>query len=590
MSKQRASCKRLWALGLLATISGCQPSGDAVHAPVVDISNEIANESMKTRATSPLLISGGTILTHNDAWPQVGALLVEHGNIIALGSTSDLEAMAPNARRLNLMGKTLMPGFIDSHVHVRELGMDALKADLVGVTSAAEMVNRLRQKFPSPVPGEWLIGQGWDEGEFASKGYPDRAALDTAYPDNPVLLESLHGFAALVNDEALQRAGIDRQTLDPDVGQILRRDDGTATGVLLTLAQALVVDHIPVASLAQTKQAIIAGLTMMAEAGVTSIHEAGMNAIDVEAFTALATDGQLPIRVYGLLNGNDKALMQHWFKRGPLIGEDEMLTIRGIKVFYDGSLGSRTAVLAAPYSDHPELANPTERIRPAAVRQLANKAAAGGFQMAVHAIGDEGNDRILDIYAAALHDYPDQDHRWRIEHAQVVLPDYYQRAADLGVISSMQSSHAVGDSAWAEDRLGPDRIEFAYAWQKVLAAGGRLMINSDLPGEPWTPAETLYFAVTRQKLDGSPAGGWYAKEALKLPQALHAMTLAGAYGAFQEHLLGTLAVGKTADFVLLNENPLRISPNDLAQLNVLATYVNGQALTKQVSNPHSLQQ
>jgi hypothetical protein len=350
------------------------------------------------------------------------------------------------------------------------------------------------------------------------------------------------------------------------------------------------MDHVPKTSLAQTKQAILAGLRMMAAAGVTSVHEAGMGATDVNAFMALAADDLLPIRVYGLLNGNDKSLMQQWFDRGPLIGANDMLTIRGIKVFYDGSLGSRTAVLAAPYSDRPELANPTERISPAAVRQLADEAAARGFQMAVHAIGDEGNARILDIYAAALQDYPDQDHRWRIEHAQVVLPDYYQKAAELGVISSMQSSHAVGDSAWAEDRLGPKRIEFAYAWQKVLAAGGRLMINSDLPGEPWTPAETLYFAVTRQKLDGSPAGGWYADEALQMSQALHAMTLAGAHGAFQEHLLGSLAVGKAADFVLLNENPLRISAQELTRLNVLATYVNGKALPLQEFSATRLQQ
>jgi hypothetical protein len=477
-----------------------------------------------------------------------------------------------------------MPGFIDSHVHVRELGMDAIKANLVGTTSVAEMVTRLQQKFLNPVPGEWLIGQGWDEGAFASWGYPDRAALDVAYPDNPVLLESLHGFAGFANGRALQLAGIDSKTPDPEVGQILHRDDGVPTGVLLTLAQALVVDHVPAPSLAQIKQAIVAGLKLMAGAGVTSIHEAGMTATDVEAFMALADAGQLPIRVYGLLNGNDAALMQHWFEQGPLIREDGMLAIRGIKVFYDGSLGSRTAVLAAPYSDHPELANPTERITPALVRKLADQAVAKGFQMAVHAIGDEGNDRILNLYGDALQNYSGQDHRWRVEHAQVVLPNYYARAADLGVISSMQSSHAVGDSGWAEDRLGPTRIAYAYAWQKVLAAGGHLMINSDLPGEPWTPAETLYFAVTRQKLDGTPAGGWYADEALSLPQALHAMTLAGAYGAFQENLLGSLAVGKAADFVLLDNNPLLVPATELTQLKVLATYVNGKpVLTEEAS-------
>jgi len=251
------------------------------------------------------------------------------------------------------------------------------------------------------------------------------------------------------------------------------------------------------------------------------------------------------------------------------------LAIAAVKVFYDGSLGSRTAMLRAPYSDHPELANPTERITPAAVKALADQAAATGFQMAVHAIGDEGNDRTLTIYEDALAAYPNKDHRWRIEHAQVVLPNYYQRVAKLGVISSMQSSHAMGDSAWAEDRLGGQRIHYAYAWQRVLDNGGRLIINSDLPGEPWTPAETLYFAVNRQKLDGTPAQGWYPGQALSVNQALQAMTLGGAHAAFQEAMTGSLAVGKAADFIIVDNNPLTMAASDLAQLQVIEIYVAG---------------
>ena len=255
-----------------------------------------------------------------------------------------------------------------------------------------------------------------------------------------------------------------------------------------------------------------------------------------------------------------------------------MLAIAAIKVFYDGSLGSRTAMLRAPYSDHPELANPTERIMPAAVKALADQAASTGFQMAVHAIGDEGNERTLTIYEQALAAYPTKDHRWRIEHAQVVLPDYYQRVAKLGVISSMQSSHAMGDSAWAEDRLGSERIHFAYAWQQVLNQGARLIINSDLPGEPWTPAETLYFAVNRQKLDGLPAHGWYRDQALSVRQALHAMTLESAYAAFQDSLTGSLEVGKAADFIIVSDNPLTMPASDLAQIRVVATFVAGRRL------------
>jgi predicted amidohydrolase YtcJ len=549
--------KQWICLAVLLVVAGCQPMA---AYPVPQQANQ-------------LLVFGGPILTMEASAAE--AMLVEDGTIRALGDFSELVALAPAATRLDLAGRTLMPGFIDSHVHVRELGMDAIKADLVGTTTVDEMVARLHLKFPAPMPGAWLVGQGWDEGAFATRGYPDRAALDAAFPDNPVLLESLHGFAGFVNGRALQAAAIDATTPDPEVGQILRRQDGSPTGVLLTLAQALVTRQVPPADGEQIEQAILAGLRTMARAGVTSVHEAGMDSSDITAFMHLAEQGALPIRVFGMLNGNDQQLMTSWFARGPLVRADGMLAIAAIKVFYDGSLGSRTAMLRAPYSDHPELAKPTERITPAAVRVLADQAAATGFQMAVHAIGDEGNDRTLSIYEAALAPYPDKDHRWRVEHAQVVLPDYYARAAKLGVISSMQSSHAMGDSAWAEDRLGRERIHYAYAWQRLLASGGQLIINSDLPGEPWTPAETLYFAVNRQKLDGTPATGWYREQALSVTQALHAMTRDGAYAAFQEDLTGTLAVGKAADFVIVNANPLTMPAGNLAQLQVIATYVAG---------------
>ncbi|MEJ6590947.1 MAG: amidohydrolase [SAR86 cluster bacterium] len=566
----RMSVTKLTMLAALLLLAvGCQQQDAAVAPP----------------ATSQLLVFGGPILTLDQAKVEatfeakfeakVEAMLVEEGVISALGDLIDLQALAPNAVKLDLAGRTAMPGFIDSHVHVRELGMDAIKADLVGTVKVDEMVERLHLKFPTPKPGTWLIGQGWDEGAFASRGYPDRAALDAAFPDNPVYLESLHGFAGFANGLALQAASIDARTPDPEVGQILRRADGAPTGVLLTLAQALVSREVPAADAAQLEQAIIAGLNTMARAGVTSVHEAGMDGRDVTAFTHLAEQGKLPIRVYGMLNGNDAELMQHWFARGPLSRPDGMLAIAAVKVFYDGSLGSRTAMLRAPYSDHPELANPTERITPAAVKALADQAAATGFQMAVHAIGDEGNDRTLTIFEKTLAAYPNQDHRWRIEHAQVVLPDYYQRVAKLGVISSMQSSHAMGDSAWAEDRVGSERIRYAYAWQRVLDNGGRLIINSDLPGEPWTPAETLYFAVNRQKLDGTPAQGWYFGQALSVSQALQAMTLGGAHAAFQEAMIGSLAVGKAADFIIVDNNPLTMAPRELANLQVLATYVAG---------------
>lgn len=534
-----------------------------------------------TDAEPTTIFVNANIVTLNPANIFANTMRVEGNRITQVAHMDDLVEVVRTGqnseqfRVIDLGGATVLPGFIDSHVHVRELGMDKIKADLVGVKNVEDIVSRLNEFYPDPKSDEWLIGQGWDEGYFASVGYPDRALLDAAFPDNPIHLESLHGFGGFYNGAALKIAGIDADTTDPDVGDILKRDDGTPTGVMLTLAQDLVNRHIPPPSLARIKQAIKAGLEEMAAAGVTSIHEAGMSRPDVEAFTLLRAKNELPIRVYGMLDGNDEDLMREWFAKGPLDDETDFLDIRGIKVFYDGSLGSRTALMAGPYSDKPDAARPTERIAPAAVGSLADRAAEFGFQMAVHAIGDEGNNRTLNIYEAAT-DGKDIDHRWRVEHAQVVLPDFYERMANLGAIASMQSSHAVGDSAWAEDRVGAERIQHAYAWQRILNAGGTLMINSDLPGEPWTPMETLYFAITRKHLEGNEKVGWYADQALSTQQALEAMTIANAYGAFQEKMLGSLEPGKWADFVILDKNPLAVDPDQLKDIKILETWVAGE--------------
>ncbi|GGX58580.1 amidohydrolase [Litorimonas cladophorae] len=527
----------------------------------------------ENQADQDVTVIVGDIITMDATRPRASVMILKDGNISAVGDRTLMNDIS-SAKLIDLSGQTILPGFIDSHVHVRELGMDRIKANLVGVETAEDIVERLEAHFPNPKAGVWLIGQGWDEGEFATRGYPDRAALDAAFPNNPVALESLHGFGGFYNGKALEIAGIDSNTAEPKVGNILRREDGTPTGVMLTLAQDLVDQHIPKADQAKLELAIRAGLTEMSEAGVTSIHEAGMTPVDVAAFKALAARDELPIRVYGLLDGNDNTLMEAWFSNGLEDDPEDWLDIRGIKVFYDGSLGSRTALMAEPYSDKPDAARPTERISPEAMTSLANRAAKLGFQMAVHAIGDEGNNRTLNIYEEALGD--DMTARWRIEHAQVVLPDYYDRVATRGVLSSVQSSHAVGDSGWAEDRVGPERIKNAYAWQTILGAGGRLMLNSDLPGEPWTPMETLYFAVTRKKLENAPAEGWYSNQALTVQEALEAMTITNAYGAFQEDALGSLEVGKRADFVVLDADPTKVAPTDIKDIRVRQTWVNGQ--------------
>ncbi|MEM9599731.1 MAG: amidohydrolase [Pseudomonadota bacterium] len=529
------------------------------------------------------LITGATFITL-EAGPEPEAMLVENGQITALGSEDSLRAQNPGAVIADFTGQTIMPGVIDSHVHVRELGMDAIKVDLVGVQTVEDIVTRIREQRPDTQPGEWIIGQGWDEGAFASYegtdavgGYPTARALSEAYPDTPIALESLHGFAAIANDTALARAGINATTVDPDGGTILRDPSGRATGILLTLAQQLLFDAVPDPSAEQREVAILAGLNRLADAGVTSIHEAGMQAEDVAAFQALADSGRLPIRIFGMLNGNDDALMEDWFERGPQDDPQDWLDIGAIKIFYDGSLGSRTAILHAPYTDRPDAARPTARIPLPRVEYLAERARERGFQMAVHAIGDAANDHVLTSFERRL--APDEtgtvpDHRWRIEHAQLVRSDFADRAAVLQVIASMQPSHAMGDSAWAADRVGSRRIRRAYAWQLLSQAGVPIIFNSDLPGEPWEPMQTLHFATTRTRLDGTPDGGWFPQQAVDRETALRAMTIKGAHAAFQDQNLGSLAPGKWADFIVLSDNPM--TAQDVRNIKVVATYVAGR--------------
>jgi len=523
------------------------------------------------------VFKNGHILTLNPNQPFATSMIIRDNQILRIGDMQ--ESLPNNSRIIDLEGKTLMPGIIDSHVHVRELGMDAVKANLLGVGNVEEMVERLKSHYQNPPQGQWLIGQGWDEGVFGTLGYPDRAALDDAFPDNPIKLESLHGFAGFYNGAALKRANINKETPDPSGGNILRRENGEPTGVMLTLAQDLINIHVPETSQQQLEEAISTGLTIMGKAGVTSIHEAGMTPNDIDAFRALAKRGELPIRVYGMLDGNNKSLMEKWFSQGPLNDPEDFFDVRSIKVFYDGSLGSRTAMMKAPYTDKPDEAKPTARIHLTSIDSLAQQAIENGFQMSVHAIGDEANDCIIASYESHLGDEMALDHRWRIEHAQVVLPDFYERQAQLGVLASMQSSHAVGDSKWAEDRVGPDRIRHAYAWQTILKSGGRLLMNSDLPGEPWEPMETLYFAVNRKPLEAAEdEPGWYMDQALSVSEALTAMTLENAYGAFQEDKLGSLEPGKWADFIILDKNPLETDTYDLKDIEVIETWVAGKKL------------
>ena len=526
------------------------------------------------------IVKASVIKTMDDQAPEVECFVIDNNKIIDLGSFDELQKKYPNSEIIDFKDKTIIPGVIDSHAHAIEFGLQKNIADVTDVKTVEEMVIKLKEYYPNPEPGEWLIGQGWDEGEWRKTGYPERWLLDEAFPDNPVKVFSLHGFAQFYNGKALEIAGIDETTSQPEKGRIIKNDKGVPTGTMETSAKYLVDKFIPKPSIKKYKRAILKALPIMREAGVTSIHEAGLSPDKIQAYQELADEGKLPLRVYAMLDGNDSLLMSKWFETGAKVDTNTFFTVRGVKVFYDGSLGSRTALLEEPYTDDPH-AHMTERISPEKVAYLAAESCKSKLQMAVHAIGDEANNRVLTIYETALKDYPDFDHRWRIEHAQVVLSDFYERAKALDIVCSMQSSHAPEDGKWAEDRLGPDRVRHSYAWRTMLNNGIHLAINSDMPGEPWEPMNTLYYATTRMRLDGNPEGGWYPDQNLTVDEALIAMTIESAHAAFQENELGSIAVGKYADFVVLDKNPYKTDLSELMDIVVIETWINGQKLIKQ---------
>ncbi|MEM7728619.1 MAG: amidohydrolase [Pseudomonadota bacterium] len=542
--------------------------------------------------------------------PPPEAMLIEQGRIAAFGPEDRLRARHPGVVVTDLSGRTVLPGFIDSHAHVRAFGLDAAKVDLTGAASVRDMVSRIRAQRPDMAAGAWIVGKGWGasalnvEGDEAPVdgpvGGPVNGLLNAAFRDNPVVMESLDGSATLANAAALRAAGITDDTPDPEGGTILRGPDGRATGLVLARAQDLLRAAMPAPDLEERKDAIVAGLERLAAAGITAVHELAMGAADVDAFRALADDGALPIRVVGYLDGSDMEATADGLAAGPLDDPLDRLDIRGIFVPHDGDLGPRTALLVAPYTDAPGSTRPAERVSLARIEALAEKAKRTGFQMAVQATGDAATDNVLGAFERRLAGSETQtgaetdaetgaetetgigaetDHRWRIEGAQLVRRGFAARAAALGVVVSMQPNRAAADMAWLEARVGPRRIRRAHAWRDVLDGGARLVLNSGVPEGPWRPMQTLHVATTRTQADGTPpegsdSGGWRPGQAVSREAALRAMTAGGAYVAFQEDTLGTLEMGKWADFVVLSDNPL--TAPDVRDITVEATYVAGE--------------
>lgn len=526
------------------------------------------------------LVTAGQIITADRAQPVVQAMAIDmrSGRLLAVGNRSQLQERYPRAQAIDLAGATIVPGLIDAHAHLVNLGHMLSEANLWGVTSKAEVIARLQQAEQQLAPGQWLIGRGWDQNLWPEKAFPTAADLDAAFPQRPVYLERVDGHAGWVNSAALRIAQEQGRSLagdwQPEGGRIERDADGAPSGVLVDAAAALVTAHIPAHTPQELDLRLQRALQAAVANGLTGVHDMGVSRDELARFARFADAGTLPLRVDAYAAGDGDAL-DDLCAKGLYRHGGGRLQMRGVKLFVDGALGSRGAAMLAPYSDDPHnhgllMLSPEQHLA------LTRKAAACGVQVASHAIGDRGNRVVLDNYQTVLETQPGADLRWRVEHAQVLAAQDIGRFAELGVIASMQPTHATSDMGWAQDRIGPERVKGAYAWQDLAASGAQLALGSDFPVEQVDPRLGLQAAVTRQDAQGLPAGGWYARQRLSAEQALLGFTAGAAYAGFGEMEVGTLRQGLRADFVVLDGNPLQLPGNQLSQLKVLSTWVDGK--------------
>lgn len=525
-----------------------------------------------------LIVTGGRIYTVDATRPIAEAFAVRAGKFTFVGTARDAMSLkGPHTQLVDLHGAAAYPGFIDAHTHLLGLGVALQSVDLVGVTSYEEVVARVVARAKTAKPGEWIFGNGWDQNRWAVKEFPSNDALTRAVPDHPVMLDRVDGHAVLANAAAMKAAGIAVTTPDPRGGRIIRDAKGNPTGVFVDNAQSLIAAATPRLTAAQRSELLHAAAVESNKWGLTEVQDMGADRETIEALESLASAHKLPLRSYEMV-GDDSAALAYYYARGPKKAlYDGHLWVRGIKLYADGALGSRGAALLAPYSDDAAntglLVSTPEHLKARSIDALKH-----GFQVSTHAIGDRGNRNALDAYQAALDAVPTADARLRIEHAQIISPEDIPRFAQLGVIPSMQASHQTSDMPWAERRLGPERIRGAYAWRSLLNTGVVIPNGTDFPVEHVDPIITFHSSVTRQDADNMPAGGWYGDQRMTREEALRSMTLWPAYAAFQENELGSISVGKYADFTILNRDIMTVAPERILGAKVIATYVGGAAV------------
>ncbi len=528
-----------------------------------------------------LVLLNGSVWTVNPDQPWAEAVAIKEGKIMKTGSTAEIKKTVGNQTHvIDLDGDLVLPGFIDSHTHFLDGGFSLLSIQLREVKSREEFVTRIKEKVTEMERGEWILNGNWDHQSFDPPELPRKEWIDGVTPHNPVCINRHDGHMVLANSLALKIAGITRESLSPEGGEIIK-DPGTGepTGILKDAAIDMVMKHIPEPSLQAKKKAAEVALKHAAECGVTSVHDMAY-AGNIEVYQELLKEKKLTSRLCVYISIEEFDLYQ---KSGSRIPEgDTFLKIGGLKGFVDGSLGSSTALFFEPYTDDPEKTGlfHSQMFPEGVMEQRIIEADKAGLQVAVHAIGDRANHVLLDIMEKAMAQGGERDRRWRIEHAQHLLSEDIERMAKLRIIASVQPYHAIDDGRWAEKKIGKERCQTTYAFKSLLDKGTVLACGSDWTVAPLDPLSGIYAAVTRQTLDGENPGGWFPEQKISLQEAVKGYTLNGAYAEFSERIKGTVEAGKLADLVVLTQNIFEIPPEEIQNTEVKMTIVNGKIIFK----------
>ncbi len=544
-----------------------KPFGRKLVAPLL-VPGLLASCQAKREAVD-LLVTNATVYTVDSTFAKAEAFAVKDGKFVAVGTAAGLKAKYQATQEVDVGGKFIYPGFYDAHCHFYRYALALPSADLVGTNSWKEVIQQLqenRKKYPQAA---WLTGRGWDQNDWPSKQFPTKDTLDQLFPDVPVLLTRVDGHAALVNQKALDLAGVTART--PISGGTIARDaQGRLTGLLVDNATHLVSSKIDDPAPAEAAQLLLQAQQNCLAVGLTSLADAGLDKADIDQLAALQQQKKLKLRLYAMLTPTPEN-RAYYLKHGPVL--TDQLTINSFKVYADGALGSRGACLVKPYADKPKetgflLSTVKE------YRALAKELAASKFQMNTHAIGDSANRIILNIYGEALKGQ--KDRRWRIEHAQVITPADMGKFGQFGIVPSVQPTHATSDMYWAGERLGAARLKTAYAYAELLKQYGQLALGSDFPVEDINPLFGFHSAVARQDAKNFPQGGFQIENAISRPDALRGMTTWAAHAGFEEKRKGQIKPGMLADFVVLDTNLLTAPNEKLRGARVLQTWIGGE--------------